>query len=177
MKPGSTLAAVSEATTDALFAELLPALARYGLRRGLARSDAEDLAAEAAGVMWRRRAEIPGTMPDVRLYAYGIARQLLRRHRAQGRSREVALEAHTEVAADGGEFDAVEVRALLHRLRERDRELLLLVFWDGLTTSEAGALLGLGPAAAAKRYRRALDSIRHGLSAEDNYEFLRALAE
>ncbi len=46
------------------------------------------------------------------------------------------------------------LREALLRLPERDRELLLLVAWEGLGVAEAGAVLGLSTATARKRYSR-----------------------
>jgi RNA polymerase sigma-70 factor (ECF subfamily) len=55
-----------------------------------------------------------------------------------------------------------DLRIALAKLPERDRELLLLVAWEGFGVAEAGAVLGLSPGAARKRYSR----IRSGLRAE-----------
>lgn len=60
---------------------------------------------------------------------------------------------------------APEVAALLLGLRPADAELLRRVFVLGETQEEAGRALGLGPAAARKRYQRALHSLR---AAENN---------
>jgi RNA polymerase sigma-70 factor (ECF subfamily) len=51
---------------------------------------------------------------------------------------------------------AVKVRQALTRLPEADQELLLLISFEGLNSTEAGQVLGIEPAAARKRYGRAL---------------------
>jgi RNA polymerase sigma-70 factor (ECF subfamily) len=48
------------------------------------------------------------------------------------------------------------VRDSLARLREEERELVLLRNYEGLSNQEAAAVLGIEPAAASKRYGRAL---------------------
>jgi RNA polymerase sigma-70 factor (ECF subfamily) len=47
------------------------------------------------------------------------------------------------------------LRAALAGLSESDRELLLLVAWEGLTHAEAAAALGISPVAARSRLHRA----------------------
>ncbi|HXO07260.1 MAG TPA: sigma factor-like helix-turn-helix DNA-binding protein [Solirubrobacteraceae bacterium] len=48
-----------------------------------------------------------------------------------------------------------EIRRALDALSANDRELLLLVAWDGLSPAQAGSVLGLTPAAARSRLHRA----------------------
>lgn len=50
--------------------------------------------------------------------------------------------------------------AAMDRLRDRDRELMLLHYFNGLTFAEAGARMNLSEAAARKRTGRALDQLR-----------------
>ena len=47
------------------------------------------------------------------------------------------------------------VRQGLSKLREKDREALLLVAWDGLQYDEAARVLGCTPGALAQRILRA----------------------
>jgi RNA polymerase sigma-70 factor (ECF subfamily) len=51
---------------------------------------------------------------------------------------------------------ARRVRQALARLSEADQEVLLMRTFDGLSFDEVGCLLGIEPAAARKRYGRAL---------------------
>ncbi|MGO4229800.1 sigma factor-like helix-turn-helix DNA-binding protein [Arthrobacter sp. YAF34] len=44
---------------------------------------------------------------------------------------------------------------VLARLRERDREVLMLSYWDELTTAELAQTLGCSSSAAAVRLHRA----------------------
>jgi DNA-directed RNA polymerase specialized sigma24 family protein len=48
-----------------------------------------------------------------------------------------------------------EIRAALDGLPAADKELLLLVAWDGLSPAQAGSVLGLKPVAARSRLHRA----------------------
>jgi RNA polymerase sigma-70 factor (ECF subfamily) len=47
------------------------------------------------------------------------------------------------------------LRSALHTLSDSDRELLLLVAWEGLTSAEAAAVLGISKVAARSRLHRA----------------------
>jgi DNA-directed RNA polymerase specialized sigma24 family protein len=47
------------------------------------------------------------------------------------------------------------VRRALRQLRDVDRDLILLVAWDGLSPSQAGSVLGLRPVTARSRLHRA----------------------
>ncbi|HRX86793.1 MAG TPA: sigma-70 family RNA polymerase sigma factor [Phycisphaerae bacterium] len=55
------------------------------------------------------------------------------------------------------------VRAALHNLSEDDREMVLMRNFEGLSNAEVAALLQVSPAAASKRYGRALLRLRTGL--------------
>ena len=54
-----------------------------------------------------------------------------------------AVDARLDAEAKRG-----QLRSALTALPERDRELLLLVAWEGLTPAEAAAVLGIGKVAA-----------------------------
>jgi RNA polymerase sigma-70 factor, ECF subfamily len=93
-------------------------------------------------------------------WLYGIAMNVLRRHFQKTRL------AH-EVASDPGmDWDAVDdrldawaergrLRAALSDLSDSDRELLLLVAWEGLTPAEAAAALDISQTVARSRLHRA----------------------
>jgi RNA polymerase sigma-70 factor (ECF subfamily) len=82
-----------------------------------------------------------------------------------------------EPPPDPGEVipSAIFMRAALARLRPMDRELLMLVAWDGLDTPQAAHVLGISPAMfsvrihrARKRLMKELDSGGHSLSERPN---------
>jgi RNA polymerase sigma factor (sigma-70 family) len=93
-------------------------------------------------------------------WLYGIAMNVLRRHFRRDAAQSVAAE------DPGMDWDAVDarldaeakrgqLRSALTVLSERDRELLLLVAWEGLTPAEAAEVLGIGKVAARSRLHRA----------------------
>ena len=125
---------------DALYAAHRDDIWRYLRRR--AASEPEDLTTEVFLVAWRRRDELPhAPLP----WLYGVARKVLANHRRGGGRREALAEragAHARRPAPDP-AEAVGVRADLVRalaaLSERDRELVLLVAWEGLSVAEAAA--------------------------------------
>ena len=138
---------------------------RY-LRRRTA-DDHEDLTTEVFLVAWRKRAELPSEpLP----WLYGVARKVLANHRRGEGRREALAERAAAHATDRTPdlADAVGLRAdlaqALDTLNERDRELVLLVAWEGLAVGEAAAALGCTRAAAAVRLHRARKRLHHALS-------------
>jgi RNA polymerase sigma factor (sigma-70 family) len=95
-------------------------------------------------------------------WLYGIALNVLRRHFRQQEQRPAP-----GLAPDlGMDWDAVDdrldawaerrlLRAALEALSDSDRELLLLVSWEGLTHADAAAALGISQVAARSRLYRA----------------------
>src|SRR6185436_16829291 len=105
---------------------------RYLKRRTA--DDHEDLTTEVFLVAWRRRDELPHEpLP----WLYGVARKVLANHRRGGDRREALATkaaAHAELSvpdvAEAAGLRADLVRALA-ALSDRDRELVLLVAWEG----------------------------------------------
>ena len=60
--------------------------------------------------------------------------------------------------------DELDVRLKAGALPDRDRELVLLVAWEGFGVAEAGVVLGLKPDAARQRYARARARLRQRLT-------------
>ena len=142
--------------------EHVRAVAAFALRRAPTAADAEDVVAETFLVAWRRFADAPS---DLRPWLFGVARHVLRHHYRAGQRRDAlsarlgeALAALGPGAADDGWLvDA------LRRLPERDRDVLTLTAWEGLSHAEAGLVLGCSPAAVAvrlHRVRRRLEALR-----------------
>lgn len=147
---------------EATFRATHPRVLAYALRRAPNRESAEEVVSETYLVAWRRFEAVPDEQPLP--WLLGTARKVLgnQRRRAQRRS------------PSGGAvpFDAVEARdpvtsmpeALAERdafatafaaLRERDREALALIAWEGLRVGEAAAVVGCTSAVFSIRLHRA----------------------
>jgi RNA polymerase sigma factor (sigma-70 family) len=108
-------------------------------------------------------------------WLYGIAGNLLRRHFTAARRRK----AETSAAADAVttlDWDAVDARldaaarrqdlaAVLGELTDGERELLLLVAWEGLSPAEAAEALDLTPSVVRSRLYRARNRAQSALNA------------
>jgi RNA polymerase sigma-70 factor (ECF subfamily) len=149
----------------ALYDGNFAAVLGYALRRVDQPADAADVVSEVFLVAWRRLGDAPPG--DGRPWLFGIAKRLLanyhrgqrRRQRLGGRLRDVlARDVVPDPATGVAEWD--RVRRLLLRLRPDDRELLMLVGWDGLTPTEAAEVVGIAPGAARMRLARARQRFR-----------------
>lgn len=139
---------------------LIPDLLRYFVRRVDPRADADDCVSETTLALWRHRRRLPVASEDQRMWAFGIARNVLSNH-ARKRARrarinETLVREERDPVSDAA-FLALEA---LGTLSSGDQELLRLVLWDGFGIAEAGALAGVRPAAARKRYERARARLR-----------------
>jgi len=135
---------------------------------------AEDVAAEAFATAWRRVGELPVTHDEARAWLFGIARRTLLNHvRGQSRQHAVAVRiADTSTQDPASWWDDLDgataridfVRAW-RRLSPSHQEVLALTGWDGLTTAQAAAALGISPVAVRLRLSRARRVLRSHLDA------------
>jgi RNA polymerase sigma factor (sigma-70 family) len=153
-------------------------------RRRAARADADDVLAEVFLVAWRRLEEVPGAQE--RVWLLGVARRALANQRRgsmrQGALRErLAVHARTPAPAPFPAAGQTRLGRALASLSESDRELLLLLAWEGLSNEEVARVLEIGPRALRVRLHRArrrlADALAHeGLSdAADTATALEAL--
>ena len=75
-----------------------------------------------------------------------------------------AATSHQHAVESVNDAAAVAVDHALMRLRDRDRRLLMLHYFDGLTVAEAAARLAITHEAARKRLHRALERLRELLA-------------
>lgn len=148
-----------------LYREQGRAVLAYSLRRVEDREDAADVVAETFLIAWRRLAEVPPGAA-AKLWLYAVARRVIanlhrserRRTRLGGRLAEsLRAELATHPAAGN---EAAEVLRAMTELSDGDRELLLLVSWEGLSPSEAAKVLDISSLAARSRLHRARRRLR-----------------
>ncbi|WP_374234003.1 RNA polymerase sigma factor [Cellulomonas sp. ACRRI] len=162
---GAAGAARDEPWFEDLFARHAPAVHRYLLRRG-AGDDAEDLAADVLTVAWRRRAEVPEghELP----WLYRTAGFVLANHRRKGRPVPVET-VPEEPDPDDPAVRAVRderVREALARLGARDRQVLLLTAWEGLSGDDLALVLGVSRGGADAALSRARSRLREVWAAD-----------
>jgi RNA polymerase sigma-70 factor, ECF subfamily len=145
-----------------------PAVLSYARRRA-PEETAKDVASATFAVLWRR---IDEPIDDPLPWLLAVAgRELANQRRGEARRRRLAIRARTVVppepdAADRA-VDQAEARAALARLRDEDRELLMLLAWDGLDPSRAATVLGITPATFAVRLHRARRRLESHLTSSE----------
>jgi len=104
------------------------------------------------------------------LIVFGIARNVLRNHnRSAVRSMNLAQQLERQQTREPVSDDG-EVRDALNRLKPEDREVLLLTYWDGFTSSEVAELLDVSATAVRMRLHRARRHLSQLLRAERETE-------
>ncbi len=157
-----------QARFEAMYRAHAGAVKRYVRRRWDPQST-DDVVADVFLVAWRRLGEVPD---DPLPWLLGVARWVLA-NRRRGAAREGALltrlRSQPALGASGAEGeprdDRARVRHALAALSERDREVLLLVAWEGLTPARAARVLGIGTNTFSVRLYRARRRFRRVLNA------------
>lgn len=155
---------------DALYRAHAGQVKAYAMRRTSA-ANADDVVAEVFLVVWRRPEAVPE--PPVP-WLLGTARKVLADQR-RGDARTTALHerlAHQRpgdpagVASNGDPAD-LRILGALATLGESDRELLMLVAWEGLAVTEAAVVLGARPGTVSVRLHRARRRLADALAAAE----------
>jgi RNA polymerase sigma factor (sigma-70 family) len=138
---------------------------------------AEDLAAEAFAIAYRRRVAYDPDRGSLRSWLFGIAANLVREH---WREEQQLLELDARLAPVGtGSFAddadsrvvaaalAPRIAGALAALNAEQRDVLLLHAWAGLSHEEIAAALGIANGTARSRLSRARAALRAGLGEFD----------
>jgi RNA polymerase sigma-70 factor, ECF subfamily len=139
---------------ELLYAKYGPLVKAYALRRTRP-SIADDVVAEVFLVCWRRFEEVPA---DPLPWLLGIARRVLStQHRGEQRRLALAERLHEVPLPDAPSVSGPDgsLGEALAGLGEGDRELLLLIAWEGLSPAQAAVVLRIKPATARVRLMRA----------------------
>jgi RNA polymerase sigma-70 factor (ECF subfamily) len=138
----------------------------YARRRSDA-ATADDVVAEVFLVVWRRLNQVP---EEPFPWLLAVARRVLaNRRRAEGRAAALRDRLAGAGPVSGGPVAAGDERVLraLAGLGDRDRELLLLIAWEGLDEPEVAEALGLRVNTVAVRLHRARRRFAEALAAQD----------
>jgi RNA polymerase sigma factor (sigma-70 family) len=133
------------------------------------RSAAEDVTAAAFERAYRKRSRFDPRRGSPRAWVFGIARNAaLDELRRRGRQAEMTVEAADDAAStpELAERDErrLAVRIAIGRLAARDRELISLKFFAGLTNPEIATTLGISESNAGTRLHRAVAKLREVLN-------------
>lgn len=133
---------------EAIYEEHRAAVQAY-VRRRAPEHLVEDVVSETFLVCLRKLDRVP---PEPLPWLYAVARRTLaneRRRRARQAPADVLAATEREPAGDG------VLAAAFARLSDRDREVLRLVAWEGLSLADAAVVLGCSPVACRVRFHRA----------------------
>jgi RNA polymerase sigma factor (sigma-70 family) len=145
---------------DVLFANYSADIVAYCGWRAPSASDAQDAVADVFLTAWRRLDQLPEG-DAARVWLYATARRVIANQRRSSRRRvalqeRLALEAATRPQArPPPDPEETLVHAALRRLGPRDREVLLLAEWEGLSPAQIAAVLGCLTVTARGRLHRA----------------------
>lgn len=170
---------IRRARLERAFLQHAQALLRYLERRGLSAAEADDIVADVFVVAWKRLGEVP--QEEELPWLFGVVRKIWSNHR-RGDSRRIALKRRLcrrvqerQKAESPSAAERYDERARLARLaeafvslQEADREVLMLVVWEGLTSREAAYVLGCGESAFRMRLLRARQRLREALERTDD---------
>jgi len=134
-------------------------------RRELDTNEAAEDATQAVFLLLAQKANTLRAGPSLAGWLFQTARFVARNARTQAARRAyyegkaAAMQTPTEDSAAWADIEPLLNRSLA-ALPARDREGVLLRFFQGLTFAEMGAVLGLSEDAARKRVARALEKLR-----------------
>lgn len=152
---------------EAFIRDCAPDLLSFFLRRVYPPEGAGDCLGEVLLILWKRADAFPSDLDQQRAWAFGIAHHVLLNHR-RGERRRLNLVNElrnslrdTDVRMHESSSDLVDALA---RLKTTDRDLLLLVAWEGFSVADAGKIVGLRSEAARARYSRTRARLRVDLA-------------
>ena len=148
----------AERRFDALFESYAPDIVAYCSWRAASPSDAQDAVAEAFLIAWRRLDALPEG-DAARIWLYATARRVIANQRRANRRRAALQERLAAEPAPHLEQEPTSEETLvydaLRRLGPRDREILLLAEWEGLSPTQIASVLGCLTVTARGRLHRA----------------------
>lgn len=149
----------------ALHEAFKPRVLGYVRRRISSEQTAEEIAADVFRIAWQKRDGLPD--PSIG-WLLNVARNLIGneyRSRARAAQLQDRLRDSEALKCQGGDDDGAHatIAAALGRLREKDREILQLTYWEDLNLAEIAQVLSCKEATARVRLHRARKSFEKSL--------------
>jgi RNA polymerase sigma factor (sigma-70 family) len=134
------------------------------------RSAAEEVTSQAFERAWRKRRQIDKRRGTPRAWLFGIARNAaLDELRRRGRVADSEPEATPTPAANPAEVavDRVVLQQALDSLNGRDRELVALKFFGGLSNVEIATVIRTSETNASTQLHRVIEKLRRSIDEAD----------
>ena len=148
---------------EEIYQEHVGAVRSY-VRRRAPEEIVDDVVSDTFLVCLRRIEQVPAEpLP----WLYSVARKTLaneRRKRGRVAHSHEALTVSPDPVGDG------ELAVAFNALSERDREVLRLVAWEGLSLADAATVLGCSAVACRVRYHRAKSRLASKLAAAASFQ-------
>ena len=164
-----------------VFEEQFSAIYNYVYARILHRERTEDLVSEIFLKAMKHYDSFDPSIASVKTWLVNIARNtLIDEFRRAGRAQVYSLDADTEYI-EPSEFDEYpimknpaneEARAILEKLSDSERELIGMIYFEGLSNPEIGEILGINAKAVSERHRRLLAKCRKIEAGKNLWDFL-----
>jgi RNA polymerase sigma-70 factor, ECF subfamily len=140
---------------------------RAFVRRRAPESVVDDVVSETFLVCWRRLDRVPDEpLP----WLYAVARKTLANQRRRlEREQRLRGAASALATAEPESVGDAALAAAFAALSERDREVLRLVAWEGLSLGQAAVVLQCSAVACRVRYHRAKTRLARRLEAATNF--------
>ena len=160
------------AALEELFRRMREPLLRYVCAIVAEATVAHDLVQDVFLDLWLRRTTLDPEQP-LRPYLYRMARNRALRHlrderrRARKRAEQLPKTPSVEWRSPDVDLESRQLEALLARwldeLPERQREVLVLSRWHGLSHREIARVMGISPRTVNNHMLRALETLRRRL--------------
>jgi RNA polymerase sigma-70 factor (ECF subfamily) len=159
-------------TFERLFHDTRTDLLAYILRRSRNAEDAADVLAETYLIAWQKLEKVPKG-ERARLWLFGVARNLLLKGASRSRSGNALVERlanelrsvdPTHLPVEDERRDVL--RSVLAALSVRDREILTMTAWEGLTPKQIAKVMGTSANVVRVRLHRARTRLKRQLELE-----------
>ncbi len=131
------------------------------VRRRAADLDCDHIVGQVMTIAWQKRAHVPADNPLPWLYltarnvlANEFRRRRNERHDPHDPASDPLATLPEQRDATGGLLDRMALEKALAELGDRDREILELIAWEGLSVPEVAQVLGIGRTAVNNRVAR-----------------------
>jgi RNA polymerase sigma-70 factor (ECF subfamily) len=164
-----------------VFEKQFSVIYNYVYARILHHERTEDLVSEVFIKAMKHYDSYNPSIASVRTWLTNIARNtLIDEFRKSGRAQVYSLDAETEYIEPSGEDDYPimknpannEVRAILLQLSDAERELIAMIYYEGLSNPEIGQILGINAKAVSERHRRLLAKCRKLEAGKNLHDYL-----